>query len=304
MQTYGNPDVTYGWWAGNAGVTNKSGKFIAAHIAHTGLIAFAAGGSTLWELARYNPEIPMGHQSSIFLAHLASIGIGFDEAGAWTGAGVASIAIVHLVLSMVYGAGGLLHSVLFVGDMQDSEVPQARKFKLEWDNPDNQTFILGHHLLFFGVACICFDKQEMTKMQKQIDKNQSTKEIEKRIILIKNILQHHLKREKEQNNYIVLIDNSDLHHKTIDKINEWLAILGESLKAIASKQLRQIVEQTNKYNKDLNAEMNSIELLKILLRVISDIKDISMDMEFKIVEVQEQFRVLKMYDYEIEPEIF
>ena len=82
MQTYGNPDVTYGWWAGNAGVTNKSGKFIAAHIAHTGLIAFAAGGSTLWELARYNPEIPMGHQSSIFLGHLASIGIGFDEAGA------------------------------------------------------------------------------------------------------------------------------------------------------------------------------------------------------------------------------
>ena len=156
MQTYGNPDVTYGWWAGNAGVTNKSGKFIAAHIAHTGLIAFAAGGSTLWELARYNPEIPMAHQSSIFLAHLASIGIGFDEAGAWTGAGVASIAIVHLVLSMVYGAGGLLHSVLFVGDMQDSEVPQARKFKLEWDNPDNQTFILGHHLLFFGVACIWF----------------------------------------------------------------------------------------------------------------------------------------------------
>ena len=156
MQTYGNPDITYGWWAGNAGVTNKSGKFIAAHIAHTGLIAFAAGGSTLWELARYNPEIPMGHQSSIFLAHLASIGIGFDEAGVWTGAGVASIAVVHLVLSMVYGAGGLLHSVLFVGDMQDSEVPQARKFKLEWDNPDNQTFILGHHLLFFGVAIIVF----------------------------------------------------------------------------------------------------------------------------------------------------
>jgi len=156
MQTYGNPDVTYGWWVGNSVVPNRAGRFIGSHIGHTGLICFAAGGSTLWELARYNPEIPMGHQSSIFLAHLASIGIGFDEAGAWTGAGVASIAIVHLVLSMVYGAGGLLHSVLFVGDMQDSEVPQARKFKLEWDNPDNQTFILGHHLLFFGVACIWF----------------------------------------------------------------------------------------------------------------------------------------------------
>jgi hypothetical protein len=49
--------------------------------------------------------------------------------------------------------------------------------------------------------------------------------------------------------------------------------------------------------------MQSIELLKILLKVISEIKDISMDMEFKIVEVQEQFRMLTMYEYEIEPEI-
>jgi len=156
MQTYGNPDVTYGWWAGNAGVTNRSGKFIAAHAAHTGLIAFAAGAATLWELARFDPSLPMGHQSSIFLAHLASIGIGFDDAGVWTGAGVVSIAVVHLVASMVYGAGGLLHSVKFDSDMQESDVPQARKFKLEWDNPDNLTFILGHHLILFGIANIWF----------------------------------------------------------------------------------------------------------------------------------------------------
>ena len=156
MQTYGNPDVTYGWWAGNAGVTNRSGKFIAAHAAHTGLIAFAAGAATLWELARFDPSMPMGHQSSLFLAHLASIGIGFDDSGVWTGAGVVSIAVVHLIGSMVYGGGGLLHSVKFDADMQDSDVPQARKFKLEWDNPDNQTFILGHHLIFFGVASIWF----------------------------------------------------------------------------------------------------------------------------------------------------
>jgi len=157
MQTYGNPDVTYGWWAGNSGVTNRSGKFIAAHAAHTGLIAFWAGAFTLFELARFDPSVPMGHQPLIALPHLATLGIGFDEAGTFVGGTtVTSIAIVHLILSMVYGAGGLLHSLLFPGDMQDSEVAQARKFKLEWDNPDNQTFILGHHLIFLGVANIQF----------------------------------------------------------------------------------------------------------------------------------------------------
>jgi chlorophyll a/b binding light-harvesting protein len=156
MQTYGNPDVTYGWWAGNSMVTNRSGRFIASHAAHTGLIAFAAGANTLWEFARYDPSVNMGHQAMIHLPHLASIGIGFDEAGVWTGAGVVTIGIVHLILSMVYAAGGLMHAVLFDADIQQSDVIQAKKFKLEWDNPDNQTFILGHHLIFFGVACIWF----------------------------------------------------------------------------------------------------------------------------------------------------
>jgi len=157
MQTYGNPDVTYGWWAGNSGVTNRSGKFIAAHAAHTGLISFWAGAFTLFELARYDPSVPMGHQPLIALPHLATLGIGFGDGGVLTDSKyIVGVAVVHLVASMVYGAGGLLHSLLFSGDMQDSEVSQARKFKLEWDNPDNQTFILGHHLIFFGIANIQF----------------------------------------------------------------------------------------------------------------------------------------------------
>jgi len=156
MQTYGNPDVTYGWWAGNSRVTNRSGKFIAAHVAHTGLIAFAAGASTLWELARFDPSVPMGHQSSIFLAHLASIGVGFDDAGVWTGANVASIAIIHLVASLVYAGGALAHSLLFDADLEDGPIPTTKKFQIEWESPDKLTFVLGHHLIFLGVACIWF----------------------------------------------------------------------------------------------------------------------------------------------------
>ena len=97
MQTYGNPDVTYGWWAGNSGVANRSGKFIAAHVAHAGLIVFWAGAFTLFELSRFDPSVPMGHQPLIVLPHLATLGIGFDANGVAMGdtKPVIAIAIVH-----------------------------------------------------------------------------------------------------------------------------------------------------------------------------------------------------------------
>jgi len=165
MQSYGNPNPSYGWWVGNSGVTSKSSRFIGSHVAHTGLICFAAGANTLWELARFDPSVPMGYQGMVSIPHLASIGIGFDEAGAWTGVGVAFIGVFHLICSMVYAGAGLLHSVVFSEDTQNSsglfaddrpEHRQASRYKLEWDNPDNQTFILGHHLIFLGVANIWF----------------------------------------------------------------------------------------------------------------------------------------------------
>ena len=101
MQSYGNPDVTYGWWVGNSVVTNKSSRFIGSHVAHTGLICFAAGANTLWELARYNPDIPMGHQGMVSIPHLASIGIGFDPTGTvFDGTSIAFIGVFHLICSM------------------------------------------------------------------------------------------------------------------------------------------------------------------------------------------------------------
>ena len=158
MQTYGNPDTTYGWWAGNSGVANRSGKFIAAHVAHAGLIVFWAGAFTLFELSRFDPSVPMGHQPLIVLPHLATLGIGFDANGVAMGdtKPVLAIAIVHLVSSMVLAAGGLLHSLLLPGNLEDSDVARARKFNIEWDNPDKLTFILGHHLIILGFAVIAF----------------------------------------------------------------------------------------------------------------------------------------------------
>lgn len=72
---------------------------------------------------------------------------------------------------------------------------------------------------------------------------------------------------------------------------------------MAQNELKAITKETQELEKSLKGEMGAIDQLKTLLNVISAIKNQSMDMEFRIIEVQEQFRVLNMYNYEIDEDI-
>jgi len=127
--------------------------------------------------------------------------------------------------------------------------------------------------------------------------------IERRLLSLKKLKKQQIKlKPTHYQNSIVDVDYTEVHQNAVEKIQEWWSSLGKILAEIAKGTLSEIMKQIKGYQEFLSVSKEGIDLFKALLNKVAEIKNISMDMELKIGEAQEQFRVLKMYKYEVDPE--
>lgn len=130
-----------------------------------------------------------------------------------------------------------------------------------------------------------YDKNELSKMQKQAEKSHSVTFIERALLSLKKLKKKDIKQKPTHiKNNIVDVDYTDVYSNAMEKLLEWWNALGKILADISQKTLIAIVKEIKTYQELLEKPMDGIELIKALLNVITEIKNTSMDMELKIVE--------------------
>jgi photosystem II CP43 chlorophyll apoprotein len=140
----------YAWWAGNMRLANMSGRFLGAHLAHAGLMAFWAGAMLLFEVSHFVADKPMYEQGLILMPHVATLGFGVGPGGQVIDIfPFFAIGVIHLIGSAVLGFAGTYLSV-----RGPAKLPGFLDF--DYGDKDKITLILGFNLIWLGVFALLF----------------------------------------------------------------------------------------------------------------------------------------------------
>merc|ERR1712187_93386 len=143
---------------GNGRFIELSGKFLGAHVAHSGLIMFWASTMFIFEVSHYLKEKPIYEQGFILIPHLATLAYGSGPGGEITSTyPMFVIGVFHIISSGILGLGGIFHSIFGPDKLEETKLGLA--FSFSWQDRYKISSILGVHLRILGSKKIRYFNQ-------------------------------------------------------------------------------------------------------------------------------------------------
>ena len=146
-----------------------------------------------------------------------------------------------------------------------------------------------------------WDQKSKSQIEKMSDKNYTTQQIETIMARFKHLIQEFEQQPEIKMADYVIVDYSKVINSFITQAKDWLDRHGNVLRAMGERDLNQIKAEIESYRLRLEENPSRRETLKELLNVIAEIKNLTMNMEFRIADVQEKFRILNNYNQKVDP---
>ncbi|XP_056602848.1 dynein axonemal heavy chain 10 isoform X1 [Triplophysa dalaica] len=101
------------------------------------------------------------------------------------------------------------------------------------------------------------------------------------------------------NEHIIRLNLEPLARAVQENAQAWVTSLGRLLNDSAREELFTLRNELVKLSENLKRSPNTLEELKFVLGTITDIRDMSLSVEMRFIDIQERYRTLSMYNVEV-----
>lgn len=174
-----------------------------------------------------------------------------------------------------------------LSEMKKHTFARLEKYKSVWEEDKSDYQDMYSHF-----KNIIWNQKNKFKIDKILEKNPTTDNFEFFIEYFAGFLKEFESQDNELNIGFIRVDFSNVKQAYIAQCKEALARIGGALLKICEKQTEEIYRLIFNYNTMIDQEADTLSELKEYLNTLSEIKNSTMDVEFKIQDLEEKFSLI------------
>jgi dynein heavy chain len=178
-----------------------------------------------------------------------------------------------------------------IGDLKKMAFTRLDKYKSLWEDDKKESS--DHHL---NLKKSLWDQKHRIQMDKLLEKNPNTYYFEFWMESFQMLLNEFELNDNERNADFIRIDFRNVKKSFIEQARTRLNRIGAGLLKLGEKEVEELHKIIWDYRELIESPAESLKELKSYLNVLSEIENATMDIEFRIADVAEKFRILKKYD--------
>jgi dynein heavy chain len=145
-------------------------------------------------------------------------------------------------------------------------------------------------------------KDKKTTLEKFAQRGPSCVKYDKELVLKRKVVAELSAVPAEKDLDFVRVTVGQLIREVVEHAQSWIVEIARHLNVSVRQNLLNLSELVSEYSANMEQAPETLEELKFVLNVISEVRTKSMDMELEYSDIEERYRTLRMYAHAVTAE--